>query len=70
MRVKFTDLFTEIEPGRYTTNRKIGLPGLIFDPGLHLHKDVRSGNWNFGQYIGHDLEINQLGDITQIVRIY
>jgi hypothetical protein len=70
MRVRFNDVFTVNGDGSISPKQPIMVGGVQLTPGMDFGRRVRLGNVHFAAVAGRDLEIEQQGGMTYLVRPY
>jgi hypothetical protein len=70
MRINFNAVFNQNLDGSLEPKQRIRVGGVEFGPGVKFTRGVAFSGVDFGQFIGHDLEVETEGDILIIKEIY
>ena len=70
MRVAFSEVFTVNGDGSISPKVPVVVGGVQLSPGAEFGRRVRLGRVHFAAVAGRDLEVEQQGGITYLVRPY
>jgi hypothetical protein len=70
MRVRFDEVFAVNGDGSISPKVPIVVGGVQLTPGMDFGRRVRLGNVHFAAVAGRDLEVEQQGGTTYLVRPY
>lgn len=70
MRVSFHDVFAVKGDGSISPKVPVVVGGVKLDPGMDFGRRVRLGNVHFAAVAGRDLEVDQQGGVTYLLRPY
>ena len=66
----FWEIFNQTSDGSLEPKKRIQIGGVQFGPGVRFGRGVAFGGVDLAAYIGHDLEVEERGDLYVITGIY
>ena len=70
-RVTFDTIFiTHEEDGSFEPRQRVRAGSVEFGPGVRFRRGVAFGGVDFGQLVGHDIEVETQGDVFVIKGVY
>ena len=70
MRVAFSEVFTVNGDGSISPKVPVVIGGIQINPGMDFGRRVRLGTVHFAAVAGRDLEVDQQGGVTYLLRPY
>ena len=70
MKVLFSIVFNKNSDGSLEPRQRIRVGGVTLGPGTKFQSGVSFGGIDFTQFEGHNLEVQQDGDVLVITGIY
>ncbi len=70
MRINYWQVFKIHHDGGIEPVRRVRIGGVEFGPGVRFGKGVAFSGIDLNQYIGHDFEVEEQGDVLIVKGIY
>lgn len=68
MRVPFSQVFSRNADGSCTPRGAVQIGGVTMGPGVSFTAGVSFSGVDIAQYAGHDLDVEQRGDGTMVIK--